>query len=96
MAQRIGRHQNGVRQLIFHVADVRVQAADEHDGDLDRAHEQEDQPDAPPRSRAEDLADPAIFSEVCAVICDAVYDMLYNDGFLDLPSDWRRRLVAGD
>ncbi len=42
------------------------------------------------------VADPAIFSEVCGVICDAVYDMLYNDGFLDLPPDWRRRLVAGD
>ena len=42
------------------------------------------------------VADPAIFSEVCGVICDAVYDMLYNDGCLDLPTDWRRRLVAGD
>lgn len=42
------------------------------------------------------VADPAIFSDVCAVICDAVYDMLYNDGFLDLPSDWRRRLAAGE
>jgi hypothetical protein len=42
------------------------------------------------------VADPAIFSEVCGVICDAVYDMLYNDGFLDLPSDWRRRLAQGD
>lgn len=42
------------------------------------------------------VADPAIFSEVCEVICDAVYDMLYNDGFLDLPSDWRRRLAAGE
>jgi hypothetical protein len=39
------------------------------------------------------VATPAIFSEVCEVICDAVYDMLYNDGFLDLPSDWRKRLV---
>jgi len=40
------------------------------------------------------VADPAIFSELCEVICDAVYDMLYNDGFLDLPSDWRARLSA--
>jgi hypothetical protein len=48
--------------------------------------------------RAETLrfvADPLIFSEVCEVICDAVYDMLYNDGFLDLPNDWRARLSAG-
>ena len=38
------------------------------------------------------VADPEIFSTLCEVICDAVYDMLYNDGFLDLPSDWRARL----
>jgi hypothetical protein len=40
------------------------------------------------------VAAPAIFSELCEVVCDAVYDMLYNDGFLDLPSDWRARLTA--
>jgi len=40
------------------------------------------------------IADPKIFTEVCDVICDAVYDMLYNDGFLDLPPDWRARLYA--
>jgi hypothetical protein len=39
------------------------------------------------------VADPHIFSDVCEVVCDAVYDNLYNDGFLDLPSDWRRRLA---
>lgn len=38
------------------------------------------------------VADPAIFSSVCEIICDSVYDMLYNDGFLDLPNDWRARL----
>ena len=42
------------------------------------------------------IADPVIFSEVCEVVCEAVYDMLYNDGFLDLPSDWRARLYAGN
>ncbi len=41
------------------------------------------------------VSDPAIFSELCGVVCEAVYDMLYNDGFLDLPSDWRVRLSAG-
>lgn len=41
------------------------------------------------------VADPEIFSQVCEVVCEAVYDMLYNDGFLDLPSDWRARLAAG-
>ncbi len=38
------------------------------------------------------IADPRIFTEVCDLICDAVYDTLYNDGFLDLPGDWRKRL----
>jgi hypothetical protein len=38
------------------------------------------------------VADPLIFSDVCEVVCDAVYDVLYNDGFLDLPNDWRARL----
>jgi hypothetical protein len=41
------------------------------------------------------VADPEIFSEVCDVFCETIYDMLYNDGFLDLPSDWRARLSAG-
>jgi hypothetical protein len=41
------------------------------------------------------VADPLIFSDVCEIICGAVYDSLYNDGFLDLPSDWRARLQAG-
>ena len=40
------------------------------------------------------VADPLIFSDVCEVVCDAVYDMLYNDGFLDLPNDWRAHLQA--
>jgi hypothetical protein len=41
------------------------------------------------------VADPEIFSGVCEVVCETIYDMLYNDGFLDLPSDWRARLSAG-
>jgi uncharacterized membrane-anchored protein YjiN (DUF445 family) len=40
------------------------------------------------------VADPHIFSDICELICDAVYDYLYNDGFLDLPQDWRNRLAA--
>ena len=46
--------------------------------------------------RAETLrfvADPQIFSDVCGLICDAAYDFLYNEGFLDLPGDWRQRLA---
>ncbi len=43
------------------------------------------------------VADPAIFSDLCEIVCECIYDMLYNDGFLDLPSDWRARLsAAGD
>jgi len=38
------------------------------------------------------LTEPQIFTDVCELVCDAVYDSLYNDGFLDLPGDWRVRL----
>ncbi len=38
------------------------------------------------------VADPRIFSEVSAVICNAVYDYLYSEGFLDLPTQWRNHL----
>jgi hypothetical protein len=40
------------------------------------------------------VADPAIFTDVCEVFSETIYDMLYNDGFLDLPADWRVRLSA--
>jgi hypothetical protein len=32
---------------------------------------------------------PHIFSETCAVVCEALYDFLCLEGFLDLPVDWR-------
>src|SRR5262249_33261924 len=35
------------------------------------------------------VAEPHIFSAVCELVCDAIYDFLHNDGFLDLPGDWR-------
>jgi len=38
------------------------------------------------------VSDPQIFTDVCELVCDAIYDYLYNDGFLDLPPDWRARL----
>jgi hypothetical protein len=38
------------------------------------------------------VADPHIFSEICAVLCDAVYDYLHTEGFLDLPPQWRAHL----
>ena len=40
------------------------------------------------------VADPHIFSDVCELICESTYDFLYNEGFLDLPADWRNRLSA--
>jgi hypothetical protein len=40
------------------------------------------------------VADPQIFTDVCELVCDAVHDHLYNDGFLDLPGDWRARLAT--
>lgn len=36
--------------------------------------------------------DPHIHSEICEAINDAVYDYLQGEGFLDLPTDWRRVL----
>jgi hypothetical protein len=41
------------------------------------------------------VAEPRIYSDVCEVIADAVYDQLYNDGFLDLPGDWKAAIAGG-
>jgi len=41
------------------------------------------------------VADPHIYSDICELVCESVYDFLYNDGFLDLPADWRARLASG-
>lgn len=38
------------------------------------------------------FTDPHIFSATCEVICDALYDFLCLEGFLDLPVDWRVKL----
>ncbi|MCS6899848.1 MAG: hypothetical protein RMJ98_10845 [Myxococcales bacterium] len=35
---------------------------------------------------------PQVYSEICALICDGVYDFLCNEGFLDLPIDWRAEI----
>lgn len=37
---------------------------------------------------------PQVYSEICALICDGVYDFLCNEGFLDLPIDWRSEIHA--
>lgn len=35
------------------------------------------------------VVDPQIFSDICGVICDACYDFLHDEGYLDLPAQWR-------
>ncbi len=35
------------------------------------------------------FTDPHVYSETCAVLCDALYDFLCMEGMLDLPIDWR-------
>ncbi|MCU0683696.1 MAG: hypothetical protein MUF34_15890 [Polyangiaceae bacterium] len=37
---------------------------------------------------------PRLYSNVCSLFCDAVYDFLCNEGFLDLPIDWRSKPAA--
>lgn len=36
------------------------------------------------------VADPRIFSMILGEICDGLYEFLCNEGFLDLPPDWRQ------
>jgi hypothetical protein len=38
------------------------------------------------------FTDPHVYSETCEVICDALYDFLCLEGFLDLPVDWRVKI----
>ena len=35
---------------------------------------------------------PHLYGDICTVICDALYEFLCNEGFLDLPVDWRNQL----
>ncbi len=37
---------------------------------------------------------PQVYSEICTLVCDGVYDFLCNEGFLDLPIDWRAELQS--
>lgn len=41
------------------------------------------------------FTDPHMFSETCEVLCDALYDFLCLEGFLDLPVNWRVKLSKG-
>jgi hypothetical protein len=36
------------------------------------------------------ITDPRIFSMILGEICDGLYEFLCNEGFLDLPPDWRQ------
>jgi hypothetical protein len=36
-----------------------------------------------------------VYSETCEVVCDALYDFLCLEGFLDLPVDWRVKISRG-
>src|SRR5262249_9966716 len=38
------------------------------------------------------FTDPQLFSDVCELLCDALYEFLYTEGYLDLPADWRHEL----
>ncbi|WP_245677739.1 hypothetical protein [Chondromyces crocatus] len=35
------------------------------------------------------ITDPQVFSMICGELCDGMYELLCNEGFLDLPPDWR-------
>jgi hypothetical protein len=41
------------------------------------------------------FTDPHVYSETCEVVCDALYDFLCLEGFLDLPVDWRVKISRG-
>ncbi|MCA9529175.1 MAG: hypothetical protein KC543_03435 [Myxococcales bacterium] len=38
--------------------------------------------------------DPGVYAEVCAVLCNGTYEYLHGEGFLDLPSSWKRHLLT--
>lgn len=35
------------------------------------------------------ITNPAVFSMICGEVCDGVYEYLCNEGFLDMPADYR-------
>ncbi len=40
-------------------------------------------------------ADPRVYAEICAVSCNAFYEYLHGEGFLDLPVTWQRHVLDG-
>ena len=39
-------------------------------------------------------ADPRIYAEICAVMCNTIYGYLHGEGFLDLPVTWQRQIYG--
>ncbi len=37
-------------------------------------------------------SDPRIYAEICGTMCNAIYDFLHGEGFLDLPVDWKQEV----
>ena len=42
------------------------------------------------------FTDPHVYSETCEVVCNALYDYLCLEGFLDLPVDWRVKISRNE
>jgi hypothetical protein len=42
------------------------------------------------------FTDPHVYSETCEVVCNALYDFLCLEGFLDLPVDWRVKVSRAE
>jgi hypothetical protein len=40
------------------------------------------------------ITDPRVFSMICGELCDGLYEFFCNEGFLDLPSDWRNAAAS--
>lgn len=41
------------------------------------------------------ITDPQLFTMICGELTDGLYEFLCNEGFLDLPPDWRASRAAG-
>lgn len=65
-----------VEQMVFFCGDQLMARLTEDDGDFRE-------------ETVKFFTDPHIFSETCQVLCEGIYDFLCNEGFLDLPMDWR-------
>ena len=51
-------------------------------------------PSASPGFTIQFVTDPRVFSMIVGEISEALYEFLCNEGFLDLPPDWRQAAPA--